>query len=68
MLVSRAAATASLERGYAAPTRNGSERAKPARVRDAAEVEKRRTASELRVQSEQLYEVIATHRGEGEWR
>jgi hypothetical protein len=66
MLASRAAAAASLERAFAAPSRMPVERAKPAsRVSDATKVGKRRTANELTAQGEQLYEVIAAHPGEG---
>ena len=67
MLAGRAAAMTALERAMAAASSAAAERSKPAatRGRDASSTGKRRTASELATLSEQLYEVIATHPGEG---
>jgi len=67
MLAGRTAVMTALERGFAAASSAPTERAKPAatRSRDATTTSKRRTASELATLSEQLYEVIAAHPGEG---
>lgn len=67
MLAGRTAVMTALERGRAAASSAPAERTKPAatRPRDASSAGKRRTASELAALSEQLYEVIATHPGEG---
>jgi hypothetical protein len=66
MVASRAAVAALLDRAFAAPSRVPTERATPAtRVRAATKPAKRRTANELAALSEQLYELIAAHPGEG---
>ena len=67
MLAGRAAAMTALERAMATASSAAAERSKPAatRARAALTTGKRRTASELAALSEQLYEVVATHPGEG---
>jgi hypothetical protein len=67
MLAGRAAVMAALERGLAAASSAPAARPKPAMtpVRATSSASKRRTASELTALSEQLYEVIAAHPGEG---
>jgi hypothetical protein len=66
MLASRATVIAALERAFGVAPNTPAKRSKPSPgLRAAASVGKRRTASELAALSEQLYEVIATHPGEG---
>jgi len=67
VVAGRMAAMTALERALAAASSATAERAKPAatRARDASTTGKRRTASELAALSDQLYEVIAAHPGEG---
>ena len=66
MLASRATVIATLERAFSGMASPRAEQGRrTARVGDAEQVSKRRTASELAALSAQLYEVIAAHPGEG---
>ena len=67
MQAGRMLAMTALERALATTSSAPAKQAKPpvARIGDASRAGKRRTASELAALSEQLYEVIASHPGEG---
>lgn len=67
MVAGRTAVMTALERGFAAASNAPAPRAKPAatRARNASTAGKRRTAGELAALSEQLYEAVAAHPGEG---